>query len=108
MLREAVPLGRFLDLGAMFALWKFGSDRQCLFRNRHIVEVATRASELVGFVFTRRLGLWPFLVYRAVAAGLGERRTLELSLTGRVFGPGEARDGGPAPGVGGKERHGGV
>ena len=62
MLREAVPLGRFLDLGAMFALWKFGSDRQCLFRNRHIVEVATRASELVGFVFTRRFDRLAFTV----------------------------------------------
>jgi enoyl-CoA hydratase/carnithine racemase len=32
-----------------------------------------------------RLGLWPFLVYRAVEAALGARRTLELSLTARVF-----------------------
>ncbi|MGI9074838.1 MAG: enoyl-CoA hydratase/isomerase family protein [Bryobacteraceae bacterium] len=32
-----------------------------------------------------RLGLWPFLVYRAVEAALGARRTLELSLTTRVF-----------------------
>lgn len=32
-----------------------------------------------------RVGLWPFLVYRAVEAALGPRRTLELSLTGRMF-----------------------
>lgn len=32
-----------------------------------------------------RIGLWPFLVYRAVEAALGPRRTLELSLTGRAF-----------------------
>jgi enoyl-CoA hydratase/carnithine racemase len=32
-----------------------------------------------------RIGLWPFLVYRAVEAALGARRTLELSLVGRVF-----------------------
>lgn len=32
-----------------------------------------------------RIGLWPFLVYRAVEAALGTRRTLELSLTGRTF-----------------------
>lgn len=32
-----------------------------------------------------RVGLWPFLVYRAIEAALGPRRTLELSLTGRVF-----------------------
>lgn len=31
------------------------------------------------------IGLWPFLVYRAIEAAIGERRTLELSLTGRVF-----------------------
>jgi len=32
-----------------------------------------------------RIGLWPFLVYRAVEAALGPRRTLELSLVGRTF-----------------------
>jgi enoyl-CoA hydratase/carnithine racemase len=32
-----------------------------------------------------RIGLWPFLVYRAVEAALGARRTLELSLVGRSF-----------------------
>jgi enoyl-CoA hydratase/carnithine racemase len=32
-----------------------------------------------------RLALWPFLIYRAVEAALGERRTLELALTGRTF-----------------------
>ncbi|MBV9405415.1 MAG: enoyl-CoA hydratase/isomerase family protein [Acidobacteriaceae bacterium] len=32
-----------------------------------------------------RIGLWPFLVYRAVEAAFGARRTLELSLTGRMF-----------------------
>lgn len=39
-----------------------------------------------------RLGLWPFLVYRSVALALGERRTLELALTGRIFDSQEARD----------------
>lgn len=39
-----------------------------------------------------RLGLWPFLVYRAVGMALGERRTLEMSLTGRIFGSAEACD----------------
>jgi enoyl-CoA hydratase/carnithine racemase len=37
-----------------------------------------------------RLGLWPFLVFRAVAVALGERRTVELALTGRIFGAREA------------------
>ncbi len=39
-----------------------------------------------------RLGLWPFLIYRAVEAALGPRRTLELSLTGRIFPGREARE----------------
>jgi enoyl-CoA hydratase/carnithine racemase len=37
-----------------------------------------------------RLGMWPFVVYRAVALAIGERRALELSLTGRIFGAEEA------------------
>jgi enoyl-CoA hydratase/carnithine racemase len=37
-----------------------------------------------------RLGLWPFLIFRSVAAAMGERRTLELSLSGRIFGADEA------------------
>ncbi len=32
-----------------------------------------------------RIGLWPFMVYRAVEAAIGPRRTLELSLTGRTI-----------------------
>ncbi len=32
-----------------------------------------------------RLGLWPFLVFRAVSMAIGERRTVELALTGRTF-----------------------
>ena len=60
-----------------------------LVANCHIVVAAEDAS----FGLTEiRLGLWPFLVFRAVAAALGERRTLELSLTGRTFGAGAARE----------------
>jgi enoyl-CoA hydratase/carnithine racemase len=32
-----------------------------------------------------RLGMWPFVIYRAVALAVGERRALDLSLTGRIF-----------------------
>ena len=32
-----------------------------------------------------RIGLWPFLVYRALEAALGARRMLALSLMGRTF-----------------------
>jgi enoyl-CoA hydratase/carnithine racemase len=39
-----------------------------------------------------RLGLWPFLIFRAVTAAIGERRTVELALTGRIFGAAEARE----------------
>jgi enoyl-CoA hydratase/carnithine racemase len=60
-----------------------------LVANCHIVVAGPEAS----FGLTEiRLGLWPFLVYRAVAAAMGERRTLELSLTGRIFGAREARE----------------
>ncbi len=60
-----------------------------LVANCHVVI----ASETAAFGLTEiRLGLWPFLVFRAVSAALGERRTTELALTGRVFGPAEARE----------------
>ncbi len=32
-----------------------------------------------------KVGLWPFLVYRALEVSIGSRRTLALSLTGRTF-----------------------
>jgi enoyl-CoA hydratase/carnithine racemase len=60
-----------------------------LVANCHIVV----ASEDATFGLTEiRLGLWPFLVFRAVAAAIGERRATELSLTGRIFGAGEAQE----------------
>lgn len=47
---------------------------------------AVIAAEGAVFGLTEmRLGLWPFLVYRAVETALGARRTLELSLTARAF-----------------------
>ncbi len=55
--------------------------------NAHIVV----ASEDAVFGLTEiRIGLWPFLVFQAVALAVGERRTLELSLTGRTFDAREA------------------
>jgi len=51
------------------------------------------ASPYATFGLTEiRVGLWPFLVFRSVSAALGERRTVELSLTGRVFQAPEARE----------------
>jgi len=47
---------------------------------------AAVAAEGAVFGLTEmRIGLWPFLVYRAVESALGARRTLELSLTARLF-----------------------
>jgi enoyl-CoA hydratase/carnithine racemase len=52
---------------------------------------AVIAAEGAVFGLTEmRLGLWPFLVYRSVESALGARRTLELSLTARVFSTHEA------------------
>jgi enoyl-CoA hydratase/carnithine racemase len=60
-----------------------------LVANCHIVV----ASEDATFGLTEiRLGLWPFLVYRAVSSALGDRRTAELALTGRIFGAPEGRE----------------
>lgn len=57
--------------------------------NCHIVVAAEDAS----FGLTEiRLGLWPFLIFRSVAASVGERRATELALTGRIFGAAEARE----------------
>lgn len=53
-----------------------------LVANCHVVVASPRAQ----FGLTEiRLGLWPFLVYRAVQEALGERRALWLALTGRIF-----------------------
>jgi enoyl-CoA hydratase/carnithine racemase len=60
-----------------------------LVANCHIVVAAENAT----FGLTEiRLGLWPFLVFRAVAAAMGERRTIELALSGRTFDAKQARE----------------
>ena len=60
-----------------------------LLANCHIVVADPEAS----FGLTEiRLGLWPFLVHRAIASAVGERRALELALTGRIFNAAEARE----------------
>ncbi len=47
--------------------------------------VVTASSGAVFGLPEIRIGLWPFLIYRAVENAIGARRTLELSLTGRLF-----------------------
>jgi enoyl-CoA hydratase/carnithine racemase len=58
-----------------------------LVANAHIAYASTEAT----FGLTEiRLALWPFVIYRSVEAAMGGRRTLELALTGRIFGAIEA------------------
>ena len=58
-----------------------------LVANCHVVVADAEAT----FGLTEiRLGMWPFLIYRAVSAAIGDRRTAELALTGRIFGAREA------------------
>jgi enoyl-CoA hydratase/carnithine racemase len=58
-----------------------------LVANCHVVV----ASEDATFGLTEiRRGLWPFLILRSVVLAVGERRTTELALTGRIFGAREA------------------
>jgi len=58
-----------------------------LIANAHVVV----ASQGVQFGLTEiRYGFWPFVTHRALALAMGERRVVELSLTGRVFGAQDA------------------
>ena len=60
-----------------------------LIANCHIVV----AEENATFGLTEiRIGLWPFVIFRAVMAALGQRRATELALSGRIFGAAEARE----------------
>jgi enoyl-CoA hydratase/carnithine racemase len=58
-----------------------------LLANAHIAV----ASHGCNFGLTEiRMGMWPFVVWRAIASAVGERRALSLALTGRIFGVNEA------------------
>jgi enoyl-CoA hydratase/carnithine racemase len=59
-----------------------------LVANAHI---AISADDATFGLTEIHIGLWPFLVFRAVVAAMGERRTMELSLSGRIFGAAEAQ-----------------
>ena len=58
-----------------------------LVANAHVVVAAQGTS--FGFTSIRD-GKWPEAVFRAVASAVGQRRALELGLTGRVFSTPEA------------------
>lgn len=58
-----------------------------LVANAHIVLAAHGST----FGLTEiRIGMWPFTIYRAVEAALGARRTLELTLSSKIFNTPEA------------------
>jgi enoyl-CoA hydratase/carnithine racemase len=58
-----------------------------LVANAHIVVAAEDAT----FGLTEiRIGLWPFVIFRAVVAAVGERRAVELGVTGRIIDAREA------------------
>lgn len=52
--------------------------------------VAVAAQGATFGITELRIGMWPYVIARAVNAALGERRALELTLTGRLFGTNEA------------------
>lgn len=59
--------------------------------NAHVLLAAEDAS----FGLTEiRLGLWPVLIFPAMVAAVGERRAVELAISGRIFGVEEAHDSG--------------
>lgn len=63
------------------------SGGMALVANAHVAVAAQGAT----FGLTEiRVGTWPFLPLEAVAGALGQRRAMELALTGRVFGTPEA------------------
>ena len=55
--------------------------------NAHVVLAAQGASFALSEI---RIAMWPFVIFRSLAAAVGERRALALSLTGRVFSVREA------------------
>ncbi|HET8548460.1 MAG TPA: enoyl-CoA hydratase/isomerase family protein [Bryobacteraceae bacterium] len=58
-----------------------------LLANGHIVVAAQGATFALSEI---RIGMWPFVIFGALAVAIGERRALALSLTGRVFSVQEA------------------
>jgi enoyl-CoA hydratase/carnithine racemase len=54
--------------------------------------IAIAAEEATFGLTEVRIGLWPFLIHRPMTLAVGERRAIELALTGRVFGAAEAKE----------------
>lgn len=52
--------------------------------------IAVAAEDALFGITEIKIGLWPMLIWRSMVQAIGERRALELSLTGRRFGADEA------------------
>ena len=80
---DLFTIGRRIAKPLVAAVQGFAvSGGVALLANAHVVVAAQGSS--FGLTDIRE-GLWPEPIYRAVAGAIGERRTLELSLTGRIF-----------------------
>ena len=58
-----------------------------LVANCHVAVAAQGASFGITEI---RIGMWPYVIMRAMNAAMGDRRALELTITGRIFGTNEA------------------
>lgn len=58
-----------------------------LIANAHVVVAAHGCNFALSEI---RVGMWPFVIWRAVVNAIGERRATALAMTGRVFGANEA------------------
>jgi enoyl-CoA hydratase/carnithine racemase len=80
---ELFTIGRRISKPLVAAVQGFAiSGGVALLANVHVVVAAQGSS--FGLTDIRE-GLWNEAIYRAVAGAIGERRTLELSITGRIF-----------------------
>jgi enoyl-CoA hydratase/carnithine racemase len=85
---DLFTIGRRIAKPLVAAVQGFAlSGGVALLANAHVVVAAQGSS--FGLTDIRE-GVWSEPVYRAVAGAIGERRTLELSLTGRVFSTADA------------------
>ncbi len=80
---ELFTIGRRISKPLVAAVQGFAvSGGVALLASAHVVVAAQGSS--FGLTDIRE-GIWNEPIYRAVANAIGERRTLELSLTGRIF-----------------------
>ena len=85
---ELFTIGRRISKPLVAAVQGFAvSGGVALLASAHVVVAAQGSS--FGLTDIRE-GVWNEAIYRAVSKAIGERRTLELSLTGRIFSTPEA------------------